>query len=123
MPRNRIQEKKKEIRKKLEDLVPRNSREGEELARRYRELAANIAKQKKLSNIYSSLNHRKKDIAKQEADVLRKLAELEDPFADNSSAVAISPSLSSISMLSSEEIDRTFADFDFNDPFLLSKAA
>ena len=122
---NRIQSKKKEIREKLSDLIPQNSRESEELARRHRDLAASLAKEQRLSELYRSLDRREKDMAKQEADVLRKLAELEDPItgSDSSSAVAAGPSNSNIPWASNGEMDRAIADFNFNDPLLFTEGA
>ncbi|KAL9130564.1 MAG: hypothetical protein Q9217_001277 [Psora testacea] len=50
----------------------------EEVARRDSALAQSLMKQRRLSALYHLLDRREKGMAKQEADVLRKLAELDD---------------------------------------------
>ena len=86
-------------------------------------MAANLAKKQRFSDLYRSLNRREKNIAKQEADILRKLIKLEDSIinASSGSTVTVSPSKNNFSKLLDKKINRIIADFDFNNFLFLSE--
>ncbi|KAG8532855.1 uncharacterized protein KY384_002733 [Bacidia gigantensis] len=122
--RKKLQNKKKEIRSQIDLASKEYNFEYEEAACRHHKMLALLSKQKRLSEIYCSFDKRENDYVKQEVNVIKKLEELDrsDVMTTDTSVVGNSSSIQFL-VMSSEEIDRVIADFDFNDPFLLSEAA